>query len=145
VTVGDRKRIADHTGQTDFWELRAPADASYLDQDDDPNWLKWTLQPDGTRAVLRRRPSGDCHFLTPAGCRLPMEVRPVVCRLYPYGYTEQGLTGIEDDYCPPEVIPPDSTILKVLDMRHQDAVRWHRILYTELRTGKPHDEDRPDL
>ncbi|HOJ75395.1 MAG TPA: YkgJ family cysteine cluster protein [Phycisphaerae bacterium] len=135
VTAGDRERIAVHTGIRDFWEYRAPADPSYLDQDDDPVWLQSVFLPDGTRPVLTRKENGDCRFLGPAGCELPLEVRPLVCRLYPYEYTAVGIVGVSGD-CPSQVVPPGSTILQVLNMRAADAVRWHRILYAELRAGK---------
>jgi len=145
VTCGDVARIERHTERRDFWEYRVPSDPSYLDQPDDPNWLKWAFRPDGTRAILRRGPNGDCTFLTPAGCTLPLDVRPLVCRLYPYSYTEAGIVGVTDDRCPPAVIPPGRTILQVLDMRFAAAVDWHKRLYTELRTKEPTDEDRSDL
>lgn len=135
VTGGDRARIAAHSGRRDFWEYRVPADPSYLDQDDDPNWLKWAFRPDGSRAVLRRRDGGDCTFLGPAGCTLPLDVRPLVCRLYPFTYTERGIDGVSDE-CPPEVIPPGSNILKVLDLRVEDAEPWRAQLYAELRDGE---------
>jgi len=144
VTVGDQARIARHTGSSNFWEFRAPSEPEYLDQDHDPNWLKWVFRPDGTRPILKRRPDGGCMFLSATGCSLPMEVRPLVCRLYPYTYTEHGIDGVSDE-CPPAVIPPRSTILDMLDMRLADAERWHKMLYTELRLGKPHHENRPYL
>ncbi len=136
VTEGDKRRIEDWTGGRDFWELRAPEDPVYLQQDDDPNWLAWAFRPDGTRPILKRRPGGDCSFLGAAGCTLPVEVRPLVCRLYPYTYTERGIDGVSNG-CPQEVIPPGRTLLEVLDMRREDAERWHRMLYTELRTRRP--------
>lgn len=139
VTLGDRQRVALHTGLQDFWEDRSPADPSYLDQSNDPNWLQWVFRTDGTRPVLKRQPNGDCRFLGSQGCTLPTEVRPLVCRLYPYEYCESGIIGIASD-CPREVVPPGSTILKVLDMRLADALRWHRILYNELRSS-PASED----
>jgi Fe-S-cluster containining protein len=145
VTPGDRQRIALHTGLKDFWEYRAPADPSYLDQDDDPVWLHSVFRADNTRPILKRKPNGDCGFLGPAGCVMPVEVRPLVCRLYPYEYTFQGITGVAGD-CPKEVIPPGSTILTVLDMRAADAVRWHRMLYAELRADKePGHESGPHI
>lgn len=144
TTAGDRERIAEYTGETDFWEHKAPDDPVYLDQDDDPNWLKWAFRPDGTRPILKRKPNGDCRFLGTAGCELPMEIRPIVCRLYPYNYTERGIDSVSDG-CPRAVIPPSSTILKVLDMRLADAERWHGQLYAELRTGKRQDEHRSDV
>lgn len=144
VTAGDVHRIEAHTGRADFWSDAKPNDPRYLDQDDDPNWLRWVFRPDGTRPVLRRQENGDCAFLTSAGCSLPMEIRPLVCRLYPYAYTEAGINGVSDG-CPPAVIPPRSTILKVLDMQLPDAVRWHRMLYSELQTGTPYDASRDNL
>lgn len=135
VTAGDRERIAAHTGQSDFWEYRAPTDPSYLDQSNDPTWLELVFRADNSRPVLKRQTNGDCAYLGAAGCALPLETRPLVCRLYPYEYTAAGIIGVCQD-CPPQVIPPGSTILKVLDMRAADAIRWHRTLYGELRAGK---------
>ncbi len=144
VTAGDRERIAEHTGRTDFWADRVPTNPAYAAQDDDPNWLAWAFNADGSRPTLNRRESGDCGFLTPTGCSLPMEVRPLVCRLYPYTYTERGIDGVSDE-CPREVIPPGDNILNVLDMRRADADRWHDMLYAELRTGRRSDDHRPYL
>lgn len=144
VTAGDCRRVAAHAQRTDFWEYRAPDDPAYLEQDDDPNWLKWAFRADGTRPILKRHASGDCTFLGAAGCRLPLEVRPLVCRLYPNTYTERGIDGVLDE-CPKEVIPPGRTILEVLDMNRREADRWHAMLYAELRAGKDHHEDRADL
>lgn len=144
VTPGDQSRIATFSGRRKFWEFAPPNDPDYLDQDDDPNWLAWAFRPDGTRPILKRHPNGDCHFLGRTGCTLPLEVRPLVCRLYPYTYTERGLDGVADD-CPREVIPPGKTILQVLDMRQADAIRWHHMLYAELRTKEPCDAHRVDV
>lgn len=144
VTEGDKLRIAEFTGDFSFWENTVPTDPSYYDQDDDPNWLKWVFQPDGSRPVLKRLVNGDCRFLSPAGCALPMETRPIVCRMYPYTYTEHGIDGVCDD-CPPAVIPPGQSILQVLDMRLEDATRWHQQLYAELRTKERCDAHRIDL
>jgi Fe-S-cluster containining protein len=133
VTEGDKQRIAEHTGRDDFFEDRKPADPVYLQQDDDPNWLRWAFHPDGSRPVLVRRAGGACTFLGERGCTLPLEVRPLVCRLYPYTYTERGIDGVSDG-CPREVVPPGRTLLEVLDMDRGAAERWHRMLYAELRT-----------
>jgi Fe-S-cluster containining protein len=143
VTIGDRERIAEHTGLTDFWGYAAPADPSYLDQDDDPNWLRWAFRPDGTRPILKQS-AGGCLFLTPCGCSLPMEVRPLVCRLFPYTYTESGLDGVTDE-CPKDVIPEGRSLLEALGMCEADALRWHSMLYEELRTKERCHADRPDL
>lgn len=133
LTDGDIARITVHAERDDFWESRAPVDPGYLDQDDDPNWLVWTVEPDGTRRVLRRRDTGACMFLSSAGCTLPTETRPLICRLYPYQYTERGLDGIADG-CPTQLIDPGRTILDMIGMNLADGIRWHRQLYSELRT-----------
>jgi Fe-S-cluster containining protein len=132
VTEGDRERIAAHTGRGDFWENRAPADPSYLGQEDDPAWLHGAFRPDGTRPILKRKPSGDCMFLGAEGCSLPVEVRPLICRIYPFEYTEKGIEGVGGS-CPSYVVPPGSTLLDTLGMKREDAERWHKVLYRELR------------
>ena len=96
VTTGDLGRIAGHVGRDDFWELRAPLDQAYVEaDDDDPNWLAYTVTADGRRRVLRRQANGDCTFLGAQGCVLPLAVRPLVCRLYPYAFNERGLDGLD--------------------------------------------------
>lgn len=144
VTEGDKARIKAFAGREDAWEFQPVADPAYMDQDDDPHWLEWAFRADGSRLILKRRPNDDCEFLSTSGCTLPMEVRPLVCRLYPFTYTERGLSRVDDE-CPSEAIPPGQTILQVLDLRLADAVRWHHMLYTELRTKEPFDVDRADL
>lgn len=145
VTQGDEKRIQAATGRIDFSERRPVSNPAYLDHEDDPNWQRWTVAPDGTRQVLKRQDNGDCTFLTSSGCALPLETRPLVCRLYPFTYTERGLEGVNADYCPSAVIPSGKSILQVLDMRQIDGERWRRMLYQELRTKETCDESGTDL
>ncbi len=133
VTDGDLERIREFTGRTDFTEYRAPRDASYVDQDDDPIWAATTIEHDGTRRVLLRESNGNCTFLQRDGCSLPTEIRPLICRMYPFAYTEAGIDGIDDEYCPKALIPEGKTILVALDMNMADAQRWHKMLYDELR------------
>jgi Fe-S-cluster containining protein len=140
VTEGDKRRIAEHTGRADFWEARAPSDPSYAGDDDDPAWMRLAFRADGTRPVLKRHANGDCTFLGPQGCTLPTDVRPLVCRMYPFDYTERGIRGVDGHRCPSWVVPPGGTLLTTLGMRREDAERWHRILYQELRLA-----DRADV
>jgi Fe-S-cluster containining protein len=127
VTAGEKDRIAAFTGERGFWERAYPADLDYLEEDDDPNWLKWAFRADGSRPILKRQPNGDCRFLSGTGCTLPVETRPLVCRLYPYVCAERRIDGVSDDG-PREVVRPGQTILRVLDRRMTDAVGWHRML-----------------
>jgi Fe-S-cluster containining protein len=137
VSPGDVKRIADHTGRNDFYEFRAPGSSEYLHNEDDPAWQGGVFRPDGTRRVLRRRSDGDCTFLGPQGCTLPLEVRPLVCRLYPYDYTEQGIRPELARGCPTELLRAGQGLIEALGMNLGDAQRWHRQLYAEIRL-EPH-------
>lgn len=99
LTRDDIGRIARQTGLAEFWEMRVPRDPTCLGDEGDPNWLRYTLSAGGRRRVLRQTPAGDCLFLGPEGCRLPADVRPLICRLHPFTYTELALTGTAGD-CP---------------------------------------------
>ena len=137
LTAGDLDRIRRHGGHDAFWELRRPADPAYTQADpEDPDWLTYTVRADGTRRVLRRRAGGDCTFLGARGCQLPVTVRPLVCRLYPYAYTASGLTGVDSEYCPTALLAPEGTpMTEVLAMSTIVAERWRQQLYEELRHG----------
>jgi Fe-S-cluster containining protein len=137
VTLGDVRRIEEHTGQTNLTEWRTPDDPIYLQQHDDPVWAERVLQADGTRRVLKRQPNGDCQFLGSAGCRLPLEVRPLICRLYPFDYNEQGIFESLANGCPLELLRPGQTLLQELEMNRADADRWHQQLYSEVRVEPP--------
>lgn len=144
VTTGDVARIARYTGRDDFHVRRTPTDPAYLESGDDPNWTGYVFDANGAREVLNRRSDGDCVFLGETGCSLPTDVRPLVCRLYPFQYNEAGITGVDGEYCPVDrVVPPGQGLVEALGMRIEDAVRWHRMLYDELRTKRESDEHRP--
>jgi Fe-S-cluster containining protein len=146
VTAGDVARIAQFqaagrapANPADFVERRAPADPEYVRPDpDDPNWLRYTVAADGTRRMLRKQANGDCTFLGAQGCVLPENVRPLVCRLYPYSYSERGLDGVDSEYCPTALLAPDGrSMAEVLDIPAATAEGWRRQLYEELRHGSP--------
>ena len=133
VTEGDKVRIATWLGpdHEPFWEDQWPRGASAVDDGSDPAWTL-AFHVDGSRPILRHRPDGDCLFLGPGGCRLPTEVRPFVCRLYPREYDERGFLGL-DDGCPAEVIPEGSSIMDLIDMDPDRAEKWRGQLYAEIR------------
>jgi Fe-S-cluster containining protein len=138
VTRGDVGRIEQFTGERDFHEFRPVENSVYLpdDQDDDPVWNENVFQPDGTRRVLKRQEGGDCAFLGSAGCTLPLEVRPLICRIYPFDYNADGLLGDLAKGCPIELLRPGQDLVEALEMQRADAERWHEQLYAELRQEK---------
>ena len=136
VTKGDIERIHQFLGSGNFFEYRTPCNSAYVEQDDDPNWLKYTLHEDGTRRVLKRAPARvGCSFLTETGCLFPVNIRPLVCRLYPFTYNEQGITGVLSE-CPEQLLQDGETIIDALGMSYEEARDWWILLYTELRAER---------
>jgi len=132
TTLGDVRRIEEYTGQTGFTEFRGPSNPSYADQDDDPIWRDNVFRPDGTRRVMKKQANGDCTFLGNAGCVLPLETRPLICRIYPFDYTADGILDELAPGCPTELLRPGQGLIEALDMQRSDAERWHKQLYEEL-------------
>ncbi|MCA9066894.1 MAG: hypothetical protein KDA96_27695, partial [Planctomycetaceae bacterium] len=116
----------------DFHEYQAPVDPIYHQNDDDPTWNQHVFRPDGTRRVLRHQANLDCTFLTATGCVLPLEVRPLICRLHPWAYTADGVQDRPAGGCPVQLLPPGTELLRALDMNRLDAERWHAQLYAEI-------------
>lgn len=141
VTVGDVKRIEQYTGREDFFEFRAPVKPTYADQDDDPVWREKVFRPDGTRRVLKWQPNLDCTFLGPHGCTLPQDVRPLICRIFPYDYTADGILPEFAEGCPLELLRPGQGLIEALDMNLEVARRWHAQLYQEI--GQEEDAIEP--
>jgi Fe-S-cluster containining protein len=132
VTLGDVKRIADHTGVAGFHQYLPPTNPVYESDDDDPTWRDYAFRPDGARRVLRRRSGGDCIFLSPSGCTLPLDVRPLLCRIYPYDFNDRGIVDELAPGCPLELLRPQQSLIEALDMNLADARAWHEQLYEEI-------------
>ena len=135
VTPGDVERIAAVTEDRGFYEYSTPVDPIYAEQDDDPIWREHVFREDGSRRILRHQPNGNCTFLGPVGCRLPLETRPLICRLYPFDYTAEGLKDEPAGGCPLELLPAGADLMETLEISRSDAQRWHRQLYDELQVN----------
>ena len=134
LTRGDLARVRAASGRDDFFHSRAPSDPAYGAFDaSDPNWVAWTVH-EGKRRVLKKQSNGDCTFLGERGCTLAEEERPLVCRLYPFTYSERGIQGVDSDYCPTKLLAPrGESMVDVLGMSPLVAERWRAMLYRELR------------
>jgi uncharacterized protein len=60
----------------------------------------------------------------------------LVCRLYRYQYDETGIHDEDGEYCPTRLLRLGQSLVHALDMNLQDAQRWHRQLYAEIRLEK---------
>jgi len=136
LTRGDIERISGLCPSETFCEM-APLTPDYEDAGGDPDWNPAILNADGTRRVMRQQPDGGCHFLTPTGCRLPSDVRPLLCRIYPYEFRSWQLTGISPS-CP---VASESDWLRILEdseMKQANARAWVAQLAEEIFAEK-HD------
>jgi len=133
VTPGDVERIVAATGDDAFHEFRLPDDPIYAAENGDPLWIATIFRPDGTRRILRQQENGNCTFLGERGCRLELETRPLVCRLYPFDFTAEGILPELARGCPTELLPVGQSLLDALQIDRQDAECWHRQLYQEIQ------------
>jgi len=146
ITRGDCLRIFDHTHNKRFYEYRSCGDPAYADQSDDPIWDKYVFRSDGSRRVLRRKENGDCALLTASGCSLPINVRPLVCRLFPYQYSAAGISEGWDPECRAAATTPVHVVENnIAGIQRCDATQWHQLLYNEVLWEKTGDEDWIDL
>lgn len=134
VTLGDIERIRACAGQDSFCDFKPPQNPIYTDQDDDPVWRDMVMGQGNIRRVLKKKENGDCHFLSPVGCLLPLDARPLVCRLYPYSYSDRGIAGVDPYRCPAVLLGPSQDIICALGMDDfNEVLRWHAMLYAEIR------------
>jgi Fe-S-cluster containining protein len=143
VTLPDVGRIGRQTASTGFCGFASPSNPAYSDQSHDPVWQAHVFRRGGRRRVLKQKPSGDCVFLGASGCLLPVETRPLVCRLYPYCYTAEGIGAEFDSGCPISLLAPGELLIDALHMSLDKAREWHRMLYEEILFDG--DDDWPDL
>lgn len=143
ITPGDVRRISAVAGDLQFVEWTRTTDPSYLDQDDDPVWREHVFHSDGSRRILKFDAGGDCIFLDSRGCRLPMAVRPLLCRLHPFTYTADHIDAEPDEGCPRHLLVSGESVFEAVQTSLALAQQWHRQLYEEIRADD-HD-NRIDL
>ncbi len=143
LTPGDMRRISAFTGEFRFAEWIRTTDPAYLDQGDDPLWRQHVFRGDGSRRILKRSPNGDCLFLGSLGCRLALEVRPLLCRLHPFTYTADHIDSEPDTDCPRHLLVAGESVFEAIHMSIELARQWHHQLYEEVITDD--NDNRTDL
>ncbi|OHD12762.1 MAG: hypothetical protein A2086_07230 [Spirochaetes bacterium GWD1_27_9] len=147
LTDGDIKRIINFVGQNDFWLMEEPKEylKNRILSSFDPNMRLYALSKDNKVQTLKHQANGDCTFLTEKGCILPMEDRPLYCRIHPYDFVEEVVTGITFVDCPVQYLDKKGDLPDILNVKYDDAVRWVKQLYNELKEGKIYNENRNNL
>ena len=131
LTLGDVRRIGEFVGHEDFVTLEQMT-PEYIYAAGDPTWCSLIRRPDGSRRVLRRTAHDDCCFLPLR--RLPVAAGSAprcLCRLHPYDFLQEGITGISAD-CPLAELHGWKTILEQMGMSLDTAETWHQMLYAEI-------------
>lgn len=134
ITDKDIDRVAAHVGHRGFYVFEEP-EPWYLEPFYDPDWLPLVLQPDGQLKILKRKDDKSCGFLGEKGCVLPFDVRPRLCQLHPYTFTEQGIIGLDME-CLISHLDNVNEYLAGHDMPIEKAKEWQKELYEELNREK---------
>ncbi|MEN6620798.1 MAG: YkgJ family cysteine cluster protein [Smithella sp.] len=137
VSLGDLKRICIYKNSFNFYEYRE-ATEPYLEElkrCDDKLWNNVTITPKRMRRVLRKK-GKNCIFLDEnTGCTLPMEIKPLVCRIYPYGYDNAKIILDNNCGCPQDLLNLDSCNNAIeinFGVSIEKAELWRAQLYCEL-------------
>ncbi|MBU4129792.1 MAG: YkgJ family cysteine cluster protein [Proteobacteria bacterium] len=132
LTTGDMHRISEFLGHQDFSTIEPPV-LEDIEPKYDPDWLPLIVRPDGMVRVLKKDRERYCTMLTPTGCQLPYDRRPLICRLYPYTYTEKGIVGV-DSACPISKESDCQSVLDRLDMPLEKAKKCLALIYAEFKS-----------
>ena len=133
LTGNDVKRIAEASGFGDF-SVSAGSDEEERREIDrlDPVFAR-VFDTEGKRRVLRHAAgTEDCVFLGANGCGLALEVRPLLCRLYPYDYDAATIKGVYAHLCPEPERSFPALLLALLGMNRDAAEQWRKQLYEEI-------------
>ncbi len=132
LTPGDVMRIHNVTKADDFLVFKPPG-IKYAEAGKE--WFKRISRPDGCRRVLRSMDDGACFFLTQSGCRLSLEQRPLLCRIFPIEFDEQNLLDIANE-CPLSLMKDPNLSLIKMGMTFEKLIDWHAQLYEEINQEK---------
>lgn len=129
LTCGDVERLR-AAGERDFYVYAPPVPEGVgVGCPDDPLWAR-TFR--FKRRVVKHQSGEDCYFLTGEGCRLSSDVRPLICRLYPYEYNPETLKGVTAHRCPEPQAGNAPLLLAMLGMNRDMAEEWRKMLYREI-------------
>jgi Fe-S-cluster containining protein len=125
VSRGDMDRIYNYRSlPTPYWcGFRIPPQEYLAGCRSDPAWAAKVLTPTGWRRVVLARFNGNCVFLEPTGCVLPMEVKPLVCRIYPWDFFNFKITGLSS-YCAVEARGEHQDMGEALGLTAEQAQTW---------------------
>lgn len=143
LTGGDIERISTYTGREDFYELQAVAE-ELIDiyanparfSEDDRIYVTCLFDSKGRRNILKKNKNNECCFITDTGCLLPHDIRPLICRIYPYEWNDRREVWIEAGYCPKELFKDNEDLIRKVGLSEEEVKRLVNQFYDEIMSGQ---------
>lgn len=142
LTRGDIARIAWQTGRSDFYQRQAVR-PDQLDSYENPArygdevavYVMGLFDREDRRPILKKQPDGSCLFVSSTGCTLPVASRPLLCRIYPYDWTDSRELWVDAAYCPKALFRDEADLLEQVADPYEVARALVDQLYDELAEG----------
>lgn len=139
LTEGDIIRIRRFYQADDFYRrIPVPPELSATYENPDCHdasmalYVSGLFDEQGRRPVLNKQADGCCLFVAEKGCILPVEARPLLCRLYPYDWNDQKALWIQAPYCPRELFDDEADLVQQIGDQKDVALNLVEQLYAEL-------------
>ena len=139
LTEGDIIRIRRFYKANDFYRrIPVPPELAATYENPDHHdatvslYVAGLFDAQGRRPILEKQADGRCLFVTGQGCVLPVEARPLLCRLYPYDWNDQRLLWIHAPYCPHEFSADEMDLVQKIGDTKEIALNLVEQLYAEL-------------
>ena len=131
----------------DFWLFEKPIEylSNRIKSSFDPNMCIYALSKEGKVHTLKHKLDGNCYFLSEKGCLLPLDIRPLYCRIHPYDFVEEEITGITFVDCPVNLLSKPGDLPDVINVKYDDAKQWVKMFYRELKEGKIYNDNRNNI
>jgi uncharacterized protein len=139
VTNGDINRIANGTGRKDFYHLRpVPEEMKHYYgspcnvEKGSEIYFQYLFNENGRRNILKKNEKNECCFLTQDGCVLPPNIRPILCRLYPFDWNDKKEIWVAPTHCPKNFFKDEQEIRDRVCLTEEEAKRLVCLLYDEI-------------
>lgn len=143
VTSGDIRRILEFTGRNDFYHLMPVLEENKYILENPANiekgsevYVRYFFDDQGRRNVLKKNEKKACCFLSQDGCALPLDIRPIMCRLYPYHWDDDGNIEITAFGCPKSLFKDEQEIRAELCIPEEEAKKLITVFYAEIMSNK---------
>lgn len=139
ITNGDIRRISDYTGRNDFYHLKQVSEEMKYVYENPANvpkgleqYVEYLFDEEGRRNILKKNERNGCCFLTPNGCALPSNIKPIICRLFPYDWNDNRDVWMDFTTCPKILFKDEQELKELVCLPEEEAKRLIDLLYYEI-------------